>query len=165
MYEQVLKKKLSILESYTEMVEKNSYRVLASYSYDSEEKPLRSGRVGERPPMTDFSDAESGVYEGSTSNDSLPLNFRDISSIPEHGYFLQMIINAKIMAEFQKQPCDITWRGYKTSIDPTFVMSKENLRKELLTALQTLITLTEIEDKVVLPCFIIIIFILSITFF
>ena len=35
------------------MVEKNPYRVLASYSYDEKERSLRSERIASKPPMTD----------------------------------------------------------------------------------------------------------------
>lgn len=137
---------MSILEAYQNMVEKNSYRVLASYSYDEEEKPFRSERIASQPPPpTDVgSDQESS---GSAS--SLPIPFRNISSVPDHEEFIQLVINAKTLAQVENSSCDVTWRGYKTTITCDFHMSTDNLRKELVLALQNLISLNELDNKVI----------------
>ena len=60
-YEQLLQRKMSIFVTYSEMVEKFPYRVLASYSYDAAEKPLRSDRIADNAALTDAaaSDIES----------------------------------------------------------------------------------------------------------
>lgn len=127
------------------MVKRKPYRVLASFSYNFEEKPLRSQRITTKPPMTD-----TGSDQDSSDNNktSLPGAFKDISPLDAHDEFIQMVINAKTVAQLESRSSDITWRGYTTSISPNFLLTKENLRSELLCALQNLITLSNMEHKV-----------------
>ena len=57
------------------MVGKNPYRVLASFTYDHKERPLRSGRVANQPPMTDTgSDHDS-------SDDEMPRKKSKLSEV------------------------------------------------------------------------------------
>ena len=143
-YNDLLKSKLSIVKAYTEMVEKNPYRVLGSYTYDEDEKPLRSERIAEKPPVTDTGSDHDSV-EGYSS---LPEPFRNISPVHDHEEFIQMVINAKTLACVENQSCDVNWKGYKTSITPDFVMSNNNLTKELVEALKSLVSLTEKDNEV-----------------
>ena len=145
-YEQLLQHRISIFTTYSEMVENHPYRVLSSYTYDFEEKPLRSDRVADKPPYMDtVSDAES-IMEPSSF--LLPATLRNISEVPEHDEFVQLVINAKAMASMSNGPEEINWRGYVTHIEPSFRMTRASLRKELLLALQRLTTLSEMERKV-----------------
>ena len=131
------------------MVEKNAYRVLSSYTYDQEEKSIRSERVAPNPVMSDTASDMDYSSTFDTSKSNLPFPLRSISAVPEHDEFIEMMINAKTVAQFQKAPADITWRGYSTTITPDFEISKENLMKELLSALQNLISLSATEEKVI----------------
>lgn len=149
-YEQLLQSKMSIFVTYSELVEKNPYRVLSSYSYDFEERPLRSNRIASNPPVLEpasepTSDAET-VFDGSTV--LLPSTLRNISEVPEHDEFIQLLINAKAMATSNSCVESVTWRGYVTDIAPDFKMTRVSLRKELLRALQHLTILSEMERKV-----------------
>lgn len=129
------------------MVEKHSYRVLASYSYDAHEKPLRSERIAEEAPVTDAaSDIESVVDSRSIT---LPARFKNVSSVPEHEEFIQLVINAKVVATIEGSAAPVHWRGYRTTVFPEFEMTTDNLRHELLNALQCLTELSDTERKVI----------------
>ena len=127
------------------MIARNSYRVLASYTYDHEEKPIRSGRIAAAAPS--MTDTASDMESSAPDKISLPLPLRNISAVPEHDEFIQLMINGKALAGLQQSQAEITWRGYSTSIPPDFEMSKDNLRKALLSALQNIISLNETEQK------------------
>ena len=129
------------------MVENHPYRVLSSFSYDFEEKPLRSERVAEKPPCPDTASDGESILEPSTI--LLPSTLRNISEVPEHDEFIQLVINAKAMASSSNTPETVNWRGYVTDIEPNFKMTRVSLRKELLLALQRLTTLSEMERKVI----------------
>lgn len=143
-YEDILKNKLTIVAAYSEMVAQHRYRVLSSYSYDDEEKPLRSERVAAMPPMTDT--ASDSSSDGPKI--ALPPALRNISAVPEHDEYVQMVINASTVAQVEGKDAKITWRGYTTTISQHFEMTRDNLRMELLSALQNLIKLNDIERKV-----------------
>lgn len=106
--------------------------------------------VLDRQEHVETRDGEQSLDSGANEKRvvCLPGPLRGISSIPEHNDFIQMLINAKTFAQLDSKPVDITWRDYTLSISSDFILSKENVTKELITALQSLITLTEIEDKV-----------------
>ena len=144
-YENCLQKKLSILVAYSEMVEKNPYRVLASYSYDVEEKSLRSDRVAAKPPNDYPSDVESNMEARSVS---LPTHFKEISPLEEHSDFIQILINAKVAATCSSVDVPVCWRGYTSIVSQDLVMTTPNLRKELIVALQHLDHISEAEQKV-----------------
>ena len=127
------------------MVEKYPYRVLSSYSYDFDEKSLRSERVGEKPPLEVVSDVES-VMEPRTV--PLPYQFKEVSKLQEHSEFIQKLINGKVLAVMTNGPSEINWRGYTTTMTPDFDMTTNNLKKELLIALQSLTTISEMERQV-----------------
>ena len=132
--------------AYSEVVERNPYRVLASYSYDLEEKPLRSDRVAKDPPPHDeFSDIESNMEVRSVS---LPTQFKEISPIEEHDDFIQILINARVAATCSSQDIPICWRGYTYTVKQDMEMTTDNLRKELIVALQQLDHISEHEKKV-----------------
>ena len=147
-YEQILKAKLSIFQSYAEMVDQNSARVLASYSYKDGEKPLRSQRVAEEPPVTDSASDMDTCSTSGTRNVCLPSPFRNISNIPDHDDFIQMVINAKAMGLANSNPASITWRGYTTAIRPNFELTRDNLRKKLILALQHVVSPSKEENEV-----------------
>lgn len=129
------------------MVENYPFRVLASFSYDKEEMPLRNIGI-ERPPIIEtHSDRESNFDVRSLAT-LLPAPFHNISEVVEHDEFIQMILNAKTVAQLKNAPESITWRGYVTDIAPDFILSREGLMKELLTALQCLNKLSDMEHKV-----------------
>ena len=127
------------------MVEKYPFRVLTSFTYDGEETPLRSDRIAERPPMSDIaSDLESVASDPKV----VKAPFIDVSGIPNHNEFIQMIINAKATADITNSAIMVQWRGYSTYIHPGFKLSKDSLQKEILDALQRLEDVSEIEKKV-----------------
>ena len=143
-YERVLKSEMSIFKAYSEMVEQYPYRVLASYSYDKEERPLRSQRVAANPVQSETaSDLDSVDYRNASGS-----QFQDISSLRDHDDFIQMLINGKAMAQLNNKPYTITWRGYSTNIDPEFLMTKSTLKNELISALKNLVSITKEEEKV-----------------
>ena len=145
-YEEFLQKKLSILVAYTEMVERNPYRVLASYTYDENEKSLRSDRVADKPPQLDEpSDVESIMEPHSVS---LPTHFKEISPIHDHDDFIQILINAKVAATCSSKDIPICWRGYTTTVTEDMVMTTGNLQKELIIALESIGHISEVEKKV-----------------
>ena len=144
-YEIFLQKKLSILVAYSEMVETNPYRVLASYSYDREEKPLSNDRVALNPPHDEQSDVESIMEPRSVP---LPTYFKEISSIEEHNDFIQILINANVAATCSNADIPICWRGYTTTVSQSMPMTTKNLQKELIIALQQLENISESEKKV-----------------
>ena len=146
-YEQFLQKKLSILVAYSEMVERNPYRVLASYSYDFGEKSLRSDRVADLPYQKDeLSDVESNMESRAVS---LPSYFSDISQIPEHNDFIQILINAKVAATCSAMDINVCWRGYTTTVSQNMEMTTEALKNKLLTALQNVNDLRDEERQVI----------------
>lgn len=153
-YEDLLQKKLSILVSYSDMVERHPYRVLASYTYDRAENSLRSDRVAEKPPASDASDAESVMEPQSAS---ITYQFKEVSEIPEHEEFIQMVINAKVLAFMSRtrEPVPINWRGYSSTVPEDFVMTTDNLRNKLLEALAQLSDISDIEKEVRLNTFLI----------
>ena len=147
MYEQLLQKKLSILVAYSEMVDIHPYRVLASYSFDRAESSLRSDRVAEKPHVSDASDVESVMEARSMS---IPSQFKEVSEIPGHDEFIQMVINAKVVGSMSmtREPVPINWRGYNGTVKPDFQMTTENLRNKLLEALEQLTHTSEVEKQV-----------------
>lgn len=132
------------------MVANHPYRVLGSFSYDEHEKPLRSERIAETPPQTDtgsYPDSSEAV-DNNNNRFSLPTLLRNISPVIEHDEFVQLLINTKTQAQVQNSSADVTWRGYTTTISPDFDMSRENVQKELLSALRNMIALNEKEKQV-----------------
>lgn len=123
-------------------------RVLASYSYDGDETPLRSDRIAEKPPMSDFASDLESVSVCDSRKISLPTPFTKISEVPGHDEFIQIVINAKTTADITNSPTKIEWRGYCSDINPGFILSKESLTKELLQALKRLNEVSETEKKV-----------------
>lgn len=49
------------------MVDNYPYRVLASYSHDFAEKPLRSDRIADNAPLTDVASDIDSIMEGQSS--------------------------------------------------------------------------------------------------
>lgn len=146
-FQEILKKRKNISDAYGEMVSTHSYRVLSSFTYDGEEKALRSERVASPPPMTDTaSDPESSVSVNKVI--SLPAPLQNISAVPEHDEFVQLFSNAKTLAQVQNRPAQMTWRGYSLDVHADFEMTRENLQSELLRALDNLIDLSETERQV-----------------
>ena len=147
-YEELLQKKLSIYVAYSDMVAKHSYRVLASYSYDAYEKPLRSERIvdGGLPQRQQPSSMGS---VGEARSVVLPSRFLDVSNIPGHQDFVQLVINAKVLATIEGSSTSINWRGYSSTIFPELEMTTKNLRHELLNALQCISELSDVEKKVI----------------
>ena len=145
-YEEILQRKLSIFATYSEMVEKNSFRVLSSFAYNADETALRSDRIAERPPMSDIASDLESVSESRYVN--LPSPFLNLSGIPEHDNFIQMVINAKATADLTNKPAQISWRGFTTNIIPGFQLTKNSLRNTLLDALQRLNEISATEQKV-----------------
>lgn len=145
-YQVILKEKVTILRSYTEMVESNPYRVLASYSYCFEEKPLRSNRIADDPALTaTASEVESGTESCYVK---LPNPLNTISNMNIHNEFIQMLINAKTMADLNNAPAPIVWRGHTTVVPPNFVISRANVKRTLLTALLSINNVSREEQKV-----------------
>lgn len=134
------------MSTYTEIVEKKPYRVLSSYSYDCQEKPLRSDRIAEKPPVYETVSDLDSVSEARSV--SLPTAFMNVSEIRDHDEFIQLIINAKSAAEMSNEPAPVDWRGYSTKVSPGFKLSKDSLQHELLSALRHLNHISEIERKV-----------------
>lgn len=147
-FEEVLKEKLSIYLAYSFMVAKYPFRVLASFSYDHEERPLVNNL--QQPPLIDSSSDRESNFGGKSFATLLPSAFKNISEVMEHDDFIQMVLNAKTLAQLKGSPESITWRGYVTDIGPDFELSREALRNELLTALQCLNELSAMEHKVVI---------------
>lgn len=148
-YGMVLKRKNSISEAYTEMVKQHPYRVLSAYSYDYEEKSLSQSGV-DPPPVTDAG-SDDQVFEKEKKQKRgvhLPGPLNNISLISEHIEFIQMVINAKTSAQLDNKDVEIVWRNYSLSVSPDFDLTKENVTKELLSALQSLVSLSETEEKV-----------------
>lgn len=146
LYQRSLKQKKLIFDTYCHIVKNNPYRVLASYSYDWKESPLRSNRIAAIPLLTD---AGSG-NESTVSNDRtvlLPSPLRSISNITDHKEYIQLLINGKTTASLNKCQTPVIWRGYTTTIDPNFNLTRENVRDKLLSALQK-IRISEVEQKV-----------------
>lgn len=137
---------MSIFATYSDMVDLNAYRVLSSYSYDSFEVALRSGRIAEKPPLSDVASDLESVHD---NRQKVPSPFMSLSGIPNHDDFIQMVINAKATADLTESPAQITWRGYSSTINPGFKISKDSLRKCLLDALQRLNEISETEKKVI----------------
>ena len=147
-FQATLRERKSIPSTYSFMVASNPYRVLSSYSYDWDERPLRSNRVAKQPPLTDngSSDLESATDDRSAA--LLPAAFRKISTVSDHDDFIQLVINAKTMADLNGFGTEINWRGYTTSIPTNFKLTRENLKYELISGLQSLSKITENEQKV-----------------
>ena len=122
---------MSIEVTYSEMVQTNSFRILATHSYDKDETPLNIPACNTPP------------------SNSLPGQFLNISDFREHDNFIQMVINAKTMAEISSSPVPITWRGYSTFINQEFRMTKENLKNELIMAVKNVNDISELERKVI----------------
>lgn len=146
-YAKILRSKPSIFEAYSDMIDSNPSRVLASYSYDQHEKPLRSERLATIPPLTDTASDPDSSMENNFSG-LLPPTLRNISAIRDHDEFFQMVINAKTSAQLQNESVEMSWRGYSLTVPPNFDLTRENLRDHLLSALQNLIQITELEHKV-----------------
>ena len=145
-YARILQEKRSIFKSYSEMVEGNPYRVLASYSYDCKETPLRSQRVAMVPPVTDTGSDSS--MDPDSRTDFLPSPFKNISKIKGHDEYIQIILNARTMAQVTNEPCPIMWRGFSSTITKNFELSFDSLKKELINALQSMLTITKEEKEV-----------------
>ena len=125
-FEHLLQSKISSFVTYCDMVEKNPYQVLLDYSYDAEERPLSVPDV----PV------------------SLPSPFSEVSNIREHSEFIQMLINASINVQMNQSPSLVNWRGYSTKIGLDFILSKENVKSELINALSNLQNTTQAEKQV-----------------
>lgn len=147
-YEKILREKLSIYVAYSFMVKKFPFRVLASFSYDKEERPLKTNSLP-KPTITEYSSDRESNFEGNCFATLLPAAFQNISEVLEHDEYIQMIINAKTVAQLKKSPESITWRGYVTDIHPDFELSREGLKHELVTALQCLSDISNLEHKVI----------------
>lgn len=144
-YQEILKEKKTILESYSDMVKNNPYRVLASYSYDWDEKPLRSDRIARNPGLLE------PTIDSSLADKTSP--FVNISTSSEHYDFIQLIINAKTMAEINDSSASIWWKGYNTLITPDFKITRDSLKEKLLSVLRNVpnpAELTELEKKVII---------------
>lgn len=108
-------------------------------------RPLRSDSLAEKPPADVPSDVES-VMEPQSS--SLPNQFKEISELPEHDEFVQMLINAKVLSVMTNQPVPLTWRGYSTVMTPDYEMTTGNMKNELIAALKSIAQISEEERKV-----------------
>ena len=138
-YQDILRQKLSIFVTYSTMVKNCPYTVMASFTYDKEDRPQRSTRI-----------AASDSNSDDGRSPWLPLPFQNLSAVGEHDEFFQLIINARTVAQLNKAPEKITWRGYVTHIPPDFELTRESLRNELLTSLKVLTELSDMEKKVTL---------------
>ena len=74
----------------------------------------------------------------------------NISSISGHDVFIQMIINAKAMAEMDNSTIPIIWRGFKTSVSSKLPLNRSNLKERLILALKSIKNITEEEKQVYL---------------
>lgn len=44
--------------------------------------------------------------------------FSEVSEVEEHAEFIQMLIDAKGMADLNQEPIPVAWRGHKTVVKP-----------------------------------------------
>lgn len=108
-----------------------------------------SDRNSQHPPLTDIgSDMECNAEGGKTFAVLLPVPFQNVSGFSEHDEFIQIVINAKTVAQLKNAPEPIQWRGYSTNINPDFQLTKNALKKELLNALLSVDEVSELEQKV-----------------
>lgn len=149
-FQSVLKEKKTILATYSEIVHTSPYRVLASYSYNWEEKPFRSARVADDPALTETcSDVESNLESSSqVASVHLPEQLRNLSPCPQHNEFIQLVINAKTMADLDNIPTPFIWRGYNTLIEPGFIINEDNVKKKLHIALKNISSISSLEKQV-----------------
>ena len=145
-FENVLKEKLTIFQSYAHMVAQNPYRVLASYSYDWEETPLRSQRVAPVPALTEAGSDSSSDNSGVC----LPSIFKNLTNIKDHDEYVQKLLNARTLAQVNDAPTRVTWRGYTSVVTPTFEISRDNLTKSIINALQRMPKITQLERQVII---------------
>lgn len=128
--------KLSTSEAYSDMVHRNPYQADTCTEIRKQSVSSDSGIE----PSTDSSSNAGSI--------PLPVPLRDISSIREHDEFVRLVINAKTLAQVENRPADIDWRGYSLTVQPSFDITRDNLKKELLSALKTMIKLNDLEIKV-----------------
>ena len=102
--------------------------------------------MAEKPPP--LTDAVSDIESAGDTPSELPSIMKDISNIPEHLEFIQLLIDAKVVATLQNYPKAVNWKGYSMSMTPDFLMTTNNLKQELVNALQHMTHLSSIEEKV-----------------
>ena len=62
--------------------------------------------------------------------------FPDLSHIPNHGQFIQLMLNAKAYADLNQSVVTVKWRGNSTLVEPNLPpFTKEVLKEKILTAL------------------------------
>ena len=67
-YQALISVKVKMSGIYQYMVQSENYRVLSQYEYTKEEPPLRSGRISERPAMTDVIIIKRNIIPNLPSN-------------------------------------------------------------------------------------------------
>lgn len=146
-YEGLLKVNSDIMVALETMVNKYPYRVLSSFTFDAEQKPLRSARLGDDPNYE--------VVESSNENevdDEDEDNEEDDTSIchfPDHIEFVRAVREAEKLARETMVRAPYHWRGYRGFVAPSLPrITVPGMQYRLMSALKRIDNLSVPETMV-----------------
>lgn len=150
-YELFINDNNDIWTALEKMIEKYPYRVLSSFTFDSNETPLRSARVVEGPPSETV--VSSNEPENPNQNDGDIDDDDDFSicHFPHHREFVKAVRLAEKGAKESGVRVPYYWRGYRGYVAPTLPrIDVSELQLRLMNALQRIPNLSVPEILVTL---------------
>lgn len=125
-------------------IEKYPYRVLASFSFDCTQTPLRSARVIGDGPQTEVVVSSNDRTDNTTKEHDY-----DICQFPDHRKFVDSVRIAEKEAKETGVRVPYLWRGYRGFVAPSLPpITVQELEVRLINALRRIPTLSVPETMV-----------------